>query len=128
MHIDITEELKKCLARQPRKSTKSTTQSHDSRAASTGAPPHVASHHSSTKTKALKMAVSMTTTTPTSVMDQTNSIDESTSAAHEHKSKSTPPERMITLQVELHDNEEFNISHISISAVVKKSTNEVNHR
>lgn len=124
MHIDITDELKKCLARQPRK--KDNTHPHDNSIASNGASPHVASHHSSTKTRALEMAVSMATTTPTSVTDQTKPIEDSPS--NNQKSKPTPPERMITLQVELHDNEELNISHISISAVVKKSTNEVNHR
>lgn len=32
---------------------------------------------------------------------------------------------MLQLEIELNDNEEFNISHISLSAVTKKSTNEV---
>ncbi|KAI9480874.1 MAG: hypothetical protein EXX96DRAFT_481419, partial [Benjaminiella poitrasii] len=34
-------------------------------------------------------------------------------------------EENIQLEVELHDNEEYNISHISISAVIKKSTDEL---
>lgn len=34
-------------------------------------------------------------------------------------------ERMLDLKIELNDNEEFNISHISLSAVTKKSTKEV---
>lgn len=125
MHIDITDELKKCLARQPRKTVNGNTQSHDNSMPSTRPSPHIASHHSSTKTKASKMAVSIATTTPTSVMDQTKPIEDSASTLNEYQPK---PERMIKLQVELHDNEEFNISHISISAVVKKSTNEVNRR
>lgn len=129
MHIDITDNLKKCLARQPRKSTKTYMQSHDCNTVLTRVPPpHVVLHDSSTKTKTVKMAVSISTATPTSVTDQTTLTDNATSASNETKPKPPPPERMINLQVELHDNEELNISHISISAVAKKSTNEVNQR
>ncbi|CAO0803598.1 unnamed protein product [Mucor circinelloides] len=71
------------------------------------------------------MAVSISAATPTSVTDQTKLTDNTTPASNETKPKPTPPERMINLQVELHDNEELNISHISISAVAKKSTNEL---
>lgn len=39
------------------------------------------------------------------------------------KKKSAP--NVLHLEIELNDNEEFNISHISLSAVTKKSTKEV---
>lgn len=135
MHIDITEKLKKYLARPPRKTGKSTSQSTDSNTALIKAPSSVlssrSSSSSSTRANANKMAVSMATPTPTSVTDQPNPIENATaitSGDYKPEPKQGPPERMIKLEVELHDNEEYNISHISISAVAKKSTNEVNSK
>jgi hypothetical protein len=40
-------------------------------------------------------------------------------------STNNPQEKMLDLKIELNDNEEFNISHISLSAVTKKSTKEL---
>lgn len=136
MHIDITEKLKKYLARPPRKTGKSTSQSTDSSTALIKEPSSVlssrsSSSSSSTRANANKMAVSMATPTPTSVTDQPNPIENATtitSGDYKSEPKQGPPERMIKLEVELHDNEEYNISHISISAVAKKSTNEVNSK
>jgi hypothetical protein len=132
MHIDITENLKKCLARAPRKTGKSNFQSTDNSTALIGAPPSVLSSRSSssTRTNANKMAVSIATT-PTSVIDQPNPIENATtvtSGGYKFEPKQGPFEKIIKLEVELHDNEEYNISHISISAVAKKSTNEVNSK
>lgn len=132
MHIDITEKLKKCLARPPRKTEKSNFQSTDNSTALIGASPSVLSSRSSssTRTNANKMAVSIAIT-PTSVTDQPNPIENATtitSGDYKSEPKQGPFERMIKLEVELHDNEEYNISHISISAVAKKSINEVNSK
>lgn len=109
MHVDITENLKKCLARPPRKAVKSNIQSHNSIAAV------LSSKTDSSSVEMPSLAL---------VADQTKS----TAPAKFDEQKSKPPERMIKLEVELHDNEENNIGHISICAVIKKPTDEVKHR
>ncbi|KAI8641132.1 hypothetical protein BD408DRAFT_483669 [Parasitella parasitica] len=119
MHVDVTEELKKCFARPSRKAKKLNTHSQENCATSISALP---SNSSGKKTKASdKISVPMTTKTPPSVTDH-NVMN---SGEQKSKLKPGPPERVIKLEVELHDNEEYNISHISISAVFKKSTSEL---
>jgi hypothetical protein len=97
MHIDITEELKSFIS----PSQKRPTYHHQTNTADTNS----AQQPSKEVTKEKPV--------PIAILGNSNEI---------------PPKaftRKIRLELELFDNDEYNISHISISAVRKKSQNEV---
>jgi hypothetical protein len=112
MHIDITDSLKKYVVR---KQVKKEVDNEQAKLKQT-------TSKSSTNNKPQAIPISPPSN---AISPPSNSISISSTT----KPQSPPPqkitEKSIKLEFELENNDEYNISHISITAVIRKTTNKV---
>lgn len=123
MHVDITQDLKQFIVRKHIKKDEKSLENEQAKLkqstqfkSSTHKPQAVPISAPTNNKKLQAISFSPPSNKPQPVNDN---------APSSQHTKTTIAEKAMKLQFELENNDEYNISHISITAVIRKSTNEV---